>query len=898
MFRVLLFIVFAFSSLSLFSQITVSGKVIDNDNKPVMGAAVSIDDTYMATLTDKDGYFKINNLNEGTKILVISGPDFKEFKKEIKLISNLDIGKIKIFYKTSELSDAEIFSDISEDDKNTNLSVTLTPKTDNLHDNYNDLNQISSVFLSTRGGGYGDARMSIRGYSEENIGTSYDGKSIFNELRKIKTGNGIQLNDPEDNSFNWAMWLPLTDLSRNIIVEKGMGSSLLNYDVTGGSVRFLTDCHKENSSIFGKVEYASGNNLKYSFGAHSGLLKNKFSISTYISYQNGNGIVDKTWNNVNTYYLGAYYKFNKNHNLEFFGFNSTQRHGQHLNMSNIAAYDYDLAEKLKEGDVTLSTGLQSDSGILFNSDWNNINSLYSGQQLSAGKLFDRKSVDWINSNESYSQMPVLDLLWNASWTKRIRQHTSAYLISGTELNSAPYGDFEYDNTNSNLYMLDFNKALDSNIGQSDAILKNKVNDKVIYGAISKFNFLWSRNFHSTAGVEYRGSKIDHYNEVRDLLGGSSFMNNSDFDQHYKSVTNKFGAFLNSDFANDELAFNVMFGWSIHDYSFENLLKVGVDSFSKNNNYFLKSDWYNAFQSKLGAKYTINENMGAFGNFGFVYSAPLYSQVFDVDNSGLAESKVNPYYFNYELGFKYNTADSKLKSAISFYSSSANNEVNTVSFINADSLNDVFFIPGIDIVRRGIDISASYLPFAKVGLYLNANFSDFKYQTDASGSFDYYINDEKYTSDYSYILINLKKGISPQVKINIGVEYQPVKGLITTFAAQYNGYQYAAWSIFDRTSEELDENEKLIQPWRIKPYTILNFGVNYSLPLKTKFGIDIFGNVNNILNSHYIIDAVDNSSYGIYSTNSSGEITNSHSALSSAVFMGLPLNFRAGVKLKL
>ena len=64
---------------------------------------------------------------------------------------------------------------------------------------------------------------------------------------------------------------------------------------------------------------------------------------------------------------------------------------------------------------------------------------------------------------------------------------------------------------------------DKNAGESLAILRNSVNIQDQYGIVSKLTQEFSDNFTMTAGVDWRTATLDHFREVRDLLGGDYYL---------------------------------------------------------------------------------------------------------------------------------------------------------------------------------------------------------------------------------------------------------------------------------------------------------------------------------------------------------------------------------------
>lgn len=87
----------------IFSQETIKGKVVDNDNLPLMGANVFWQNTTNGMTTDEDGSFSLNKISE-TNILVVSYIGFKTQYVEVTSNKNLTIKLMA----TNELSEIEV----------------------------------------------------------------------------------------------------------------------------------------------------------------------------------------------------------------------------------------------------------------------------------------------------------------------------------------------------------------------------------------------------------------------------------------------------------------------------------------------------------------------------------------------------------------------------------------------------------------------------------------------------------------------------------------------------------------------------------------------------------------------------------------------------------------------
>ncbi|MCI2230074.1 TonB-dependent receptor [Polaribacter sp. MSW13] len=91
----LLYLLCIISQFSLIAQNTISGKVTDTKNNPILGANVYLDGTYDGTSTNEKGEFSFTTSEKGTQTLVISFVSFETFIKTANVISLKNL-KIKL----------------------------------------------------------------------------------------------------------------------------------------------------------------------------------------------------------------------------------------------------------------------------------------------------------------------------------------------------------------------------------------------------------------------------------------------------------------------------------------------------------------------------------------------------------------------------------------------------------------------------------------------------------------------------------------------------------------------------------------------------------------------------------------------------------------------------------
>jgi vitamin B12 transporter len=99
-----LFITMLFVSFASQAQITISGKVTDNKNKPLKGTSITLIDTYDGTTTDSLGRFSFETTEAGDKYLSATMSGYSEFKIKLTL------GKVNI---TQNISIKELITELN-----------------------------------------------------------------------------------------------------------------------------------------------------------------------------------------------------------------------------------------------------------------------------------------------------------------------------------------------------------------------------------------------------------------------------------------------------------------------------------------------------------------------------------------------------------------------------------------------------------------------------------------------------------------------------------------------------------------------------------------------------------------------------------------------------------------
>ena len=262
-FKNLLFVALFFTVATVIGQTKISGTVVDNTNEGLPGASVVIKGTTNGTETDFDGKFTLTATSNSGSI-VISYLGFKT--KEVAFTSAGDLGNIKLQEDGNILEEVVLrgIVDVAKDRqtpvaKSTIKAAEIQSKLGN-QEFPEMLNNTPSVYATKAGGGFGDSRINIRGFSQENIAVLI---------------NGVPVNDMENGRVFWSNWAGIADVTTAMQVQRGLGSSKLAISSVGGTINIITKTTDLNE----------GGNITSSVG-NDGYFKN---VASYNTGKNENG---------------------------------------------------------------------------------------------------------------------------------------------------------------------------------------------------------------------------------------------------------------------------------------------------------------------------------------------------------------------------------------------------------------------------------------------------------------------------------------------------------------------------------------------------------------------------------------------------------------------------------
>jgi hypothetical protein len=639
-----------------------------------------------------------------------------------------------------------------------------------------------------------------------------------------------------------------------------------------------------------------------------------------------------TWTEGQGYYLGASYKVNDRNRLDLFAITAPQLHGQRTFASNIAAYDVDFARKLGyTEDQIFSTASGANAGALrqgpvnagfdFNPNWAKVDPAYTGKQFYWGSEHSRQEKALMNERENYFDKPQVNLNWYSTLSDKLQLNSVFYYSggrgggSGTLNNGSSSAAFaRYPNTDplfgSNI---DWDGTIRSNTGtvaangsakaagRSLGILRNSVNEQDQFGIVSKLTYEVSEDLSFTAGADWRTAEIDHFREVRDLLGGSYYLPSaaqaSDFwangantplglgdkvDYFNTNTVDWLGLFVQTQYHQGPINAFAVYGYSTIDYGYADPFRDAGDGTV----YEVNAPSLDGHQLKGGLQYAFNDQLSVYGNLGWVSKVPVFDGVIN-DITGVLLDPENERFTSAEAGMRYETPDRKFNVSAGFYATHwRDRTIASVTETSGDTI--ATYQRGVNSNYSGLELEAAWQPDRRIRFDLAASFGNWYYTSDAPFE-QFNVTDGVPISNGNLLYLkSLKVGDMPQSQVAYAVSVFPMKGLSVKFQGRWYDRYWADYLPESRTS-----SSDRAQPWEMPSYSIYDLHVNYRLPLNSdKFDVSVFAHLFNIFDEVYVSDATDESSFEAVGTN----LAPRHSPQRAEVFLGAPFTFNAGIKL--
>ena len=852
------------TTLSTFGQ--TAGKVVEaGTNEPLPGATVVVKGTTNGVVSDMDGNFIIQ-AEEGSEV-VLSYLGYEALTATLK-----NGGIYVMVVDRNTLSEIIVTSGVIDIAKvrETPIAVsTISPAEISLKTGNQEfpeiMNKTPGVYATKQGGGYGDSRISLRGFDQTN--TSF-------------LINGQPVNDMENGRVYWSNWQGLSDVASGIQIQRGLGASRLAVPSVGGTVSIFTKAAQKSQG--GKLTQMIGNDgyTKTGVSYNTGVNEKGWASSFLISKWAGNGYINNTSGEGYTYFAAVgYAPEDSDHELNFTFLGSGQWHHQRDVWVSIRDYQ-------NFGDEGIDTRWNSNGGTL------------NGEEFSMRRNFYNKPLatfnwDWeINDNLNLAtslygsagrgggtgprgnnyRNGVTDIL---PFRKDLTEH---YLENGRGSRN-PDGSINFDavvanNQSTTLgytgdigafegQLIGSNGFRDSNVNREVLIRRASMNSHNWVGGISNLEGQFGK-WKTSIGIDLRKYTGQHYRVLNNLMG---------LDGYYSTGNkNSNGQIINTTVAANPFGSTGLDGPKI-DYhnvgkvgwqGVNGLVEYGTDRLTAvvqaglSNQAFQRIDYFDQPTNpesltqnqgggylKGGANYNINEKSNVFFNTGYISRQPQFGAVFPNYGNDISSDLQNEEITSFELGYGFIGKD--LSFNVNAYSTSWGNRFVTRSLSNQQGVDGSAQFKNIDVVHNGIEFEGKYRLSDATKFRGMLSVGDWRYTKDFSA--ELFDENQQSIGTGTLYLKDAKVGDAAQLTASLGVDQRITKNISMDLDYRFVDGLYADYSITDSEFTNPDNQGAL----KLPSYGLFDLGVTG----RVGKGWVVRANINNLLNTTYIAESNSN-----------------------------------------
>ncbi len=857
------------SAMAAPDDIRCSGVLVGEDGEPIIGATITVPGTKIVATTDVDGHFSFS-VPKGKEIHV----NYIGYKP-INLKAEANLGEVKMEIESQMLQDVVVTQSIARTRRtpvaiSTVDAATIETKLGN-QEFPEVLKTTPGVWATKDGGGYGDAKINMRGFKTENVAALI---------------NGIPVNDMEWGGIYWSNWAGLSDVTASMQTQRGLGAAIVSVPSVGGTINITTK----------SLDVKRGGNVFYGMG-NDGMNHIGFSVSTGVNDKGwavtllgarkwGDGYVQGTNFNAYTYFINISKRLNDKHQLSFTAFGSPQVHYKRSSQDGLSIEGWQGVKNYMDGESMYkynpTFGYDRD-GQVRSSNKN----VYHKPQISLNHIWQ------INEKSSLSSAVYVSLASGYGYSGQGRgtyngsslSNTSWYGASNGTLNTLfrrPDGTFDY------AAIQEMNMA--STTG-SNMVMSKSNNSHNWYGLVSTYKNELIKNLNLTAGIDMRYYVGFHNNKIVDLYDGEYFMDDSsrrgvqpannaaaadpnwkyqhlgvgdvvyrDYDGH----TLQEGAYAQLEYTMlDNKLTTVLAG------SFSNTSYWRVDHFYYDKEHE-KSETVNflAGTIKGGANYNIDRHNNVYFNGGYITRAPFFSGgafLQAATSNATNPNAVNEKVGSFEIGYEYHSP--VFTATVNGYYTKWMDKTATRSSDLNDGTKYFFNMQGVDALHMGVELNFVYKPFHWLDFNGMLSIGDWKWDSNTKGyfynSYGQPIQDIKngalasgiFAADHASATLNQKGrkvGGSAQTTGYLGLNLKPLKGWRVGIDWTFNARNYSDFSI---SASDYAPNATINvgSPWEIPWGNQLDLSASYNFKIG---GLDatLFGNVYNLCDYNYVMDA--------------------------------------------
>ncbi|MFC7356326.1 carboxypeptidase-like regulatory domain-containing protein [Jejudonia soesokkakensis] len=496
-----------FGTLSVVAQdAIVKGKVVDaSSTEPIPDVEISIQESIYSTMTDATGMFEItgDDLPQGEQVLIIRKSGFIMQRIPItiqngetvnldSILLEIDLTEVESQIGIISLSDNELDQD---DGTSFNVSGLLSASRD--------------VFLNAAAFDFSATFFRPRGYDNAN------GKVLI---------NGIEMNKQDTGRPQWGNWGGLNDAQRNRDFSMGLAPNDYAFGDIAGTTNIIMRASQYREG--GQVSYATANRSyqgRVMGSYHSGLSKGGWAYSVLASRRFGEeGYIDGTFYDANSFFAAVEKKINDEHSINLAAFYTPNRRGRSTAITeevrDLKGIRYNPNWGFQNGEIRSARVREIEEPVVLLSHYWNISDktrLNTNIGYQFGKIGDTRLDSGGNRNPAGNYYQRLPSFFLQDQNPTPIDYQNAFLAQQEFVNDG---------------QLNWNDYYEANLitGISTyAIQEDRTDDKQLT-INSILNSQLSENISITANLNYRTLESENFAELKDLLGGTGYLDIDNF----------------------------------------------------------------------------------------------------------------------------------------------------------------------------------------------------------------------------------------------------------------------------------------------------------------------------------------------------------------------------------
>ena len=872
------------------AQHTVKGTLVDAETRePLVAASVQVKGTTSGVVTDLDGQFSIES-KQAKPTLVFSYIGYQTLEQKA---NKSNMGTVELMPDAVALGDVVITQSVAIARKTPVALSTLDPvfieEKIGTKEFPEILKSTPGVYATKAGGGFGDSKINMRGFQSANVAVMV---------------NGVPMNDMEWGGLYWSNWMGLTDVTRSMQTQRGLGASKVSAPSVGGSINIVTKGLEAKKG--GTASYAMGNDgyNKMLFSFSTGQNDKGWAFSFLGSKTWGDGYIQGTDFEGYNYFVNLSRRIGLDHQLSFTAFGAPQKHYQRNKNDGLTIQGWQQVANYMKGDSpykynpTYGFGLNGERKtssyneyhkpqISLNHQWqiNHKSSLSSVAYVSIGR------------GNGYSGQAINSTLRNYWYG------ASDGVLNFNTINAADYGDYFSGDALNQTYTL---RHADGTFAYDQIQLMNQASEAGAlmvmsknpnyhnwYGLVSTYTTQIGKYIDFYGGIDYRYYKGTHKNVISDLYNGKFFIDSS---SRAGVDPKNNAAALNPNWVNQKLQVgDVVYrdydGYVMQEglffqaeYNKDKLAAFVAGSLNYNNYWRYDRFYYDAehaksdvvsfwgYTAKGGANYNINDNHNVFANIGYISRAPFYSGgafLSATNSNSINPNAVNEKIFSVEAGYGFHNKylDLHLNAYYTKWMDKTMARSSAIEYEDGTEDRISINMEGVDAKHMGVELDFTAKPTRWLDVTGMLSVGDWTWDSNATG---YYYNSmgqpvanvSKGTlasaagaEDHAWAKLNLKGvkvGGSAQTTAALGARAKITRDLSAGLDYTYYGNNYADFSI--STSDIASgQTKNYTTPWMIPAGGQLDFNASYRFNIG-QCRATFIGNIDNVLNNLYIVDA--------------------------------------------